>query len=158
MSWLALWLLAIAVMDLVRPVVGGRRELAPAFGAGVLVVLSVLFWDRMKVDDPVGAVSVHCVNGVWGTLACGLFNAEKALGTGEASTGLFYGGGVSQLLVQLEGILAYGVWAFGLGLVLFYLIKKTVGLRVSADEEMKGLDIVEHGNEAYSGFQIFINE
>ncbi len=126
--------------------------------AGVLVVLSVLFWDRMKVDDPVGAVSVHCVNGVWGTLACGLFNAEKALGTGEASTGLFYGGGVSQLLVQLEGILAYGVWAFGLGLVLFYLIKKTVGLRVSADEEMKGLDIVEHGNEAYSGFQIFINE
>ena len=126
--------------------------------AGVLVVLSVLFWDRMKVDDPVGAVSVHCVNGVWGTLACGLFNAEKALGTGETSTGLFYGGGVSQLLVQLEGILAYGVWAFGLGLVLFYLIKKTVGLRVSADEEMKGLDIVEHGNEAYSGFQIFINE
>ena len=126
--------------------------------AGVLVVLSVLFWDKMKVDDPVGAVSVHCVNGVWGTLACGLFNAEKVLGTGTASTGLFYGGGLHQLGTQLLGIASYGIWAFGLGLVLFYLIKKTIGLRVTAEEELKGLDITEHGNEAYAGFQIFVNE
>lgn len=132
---------------------------ALAIGAigGVLVVLSVLFWDRMKIDDPVGAISVHCVNGVWGTLACGLFNAEKVLGTADASTGLLYGGGISKLIVQVEGILAYGAWAFGLGLVLFYLIKKTIGLRVTPEEELKGLDITEHGNEAYAGFQIFTN-
>ncbi|MDR2849325.1 MAG: ammonium transporter [Verrucomicrobiota bacterium] len=126
--------------------------------AGVLVVLSVLFFDKIHVDDPVGAVSVHCANGVWGTLACGLFNAEKVLGTGDASTGLLYGGGSAQLVTQVIGILSYGVWAFGLGLLLFYGIKVTIGLRVSAEDELKGLDITEHGNEAYAGFQIFSNQ
>ena len=115
--------------------------------AGALVVLSVLFIDRvLKVDDPVGAVSVHGVCGLWGTLSCGLFNMES---------GLFYGGGIKQILVQATGAGAAFVWAFGVGLVLFWVLSKTVGLRVSAEEEQKGLDIGEHGMEAYSGFQIF---
>jgi Amt family ammonium transporter len=124
--------------------------------AGALVVLSVLFIDEvLKVDDPVGAVSVHGVCGLWGTLACGLLNAEGVLATGESSTGLFYGGGFKQLGVQLVGAGACFAWALGLGLVLFYTIKKTIGLRVTSEEELKGLDIGEHGMEAYSGFQIF---
>ncbi len=124
--------------------------------AGALVVLSVLFIDEvLKVDDPVGAVSVHGVCGLWGTLACGLFSAEAVLGTAGENTGLFYGGGFGQLGVQLVGAGACFVWAFGLGLLLFYAIKKTVGLRVTIEEELKGLDIGEHGMEAYSGFQIF---
>ena len=127
--------------------------------AGVLVVLSVVFIDRvLKVDDPVGAVSVHGVCGAFGTLACGLFNAEAALGIGDASTGLFYGGGVKQLGVQLTGVGAGFVWAFVLGLFLFVAIKKTIGLRASAEEDIKGLDIGEHGMEAYAGFQIFTTQ
>ncbi len=124
--------------------------------AGALVVLSVLFIDEvLKIDDPVGAVSVHGVCGLWGTLACGLFNAEAVLGIADANTGLFYGGGFSQLGIQLAGVGACFVWAFGLGILLFYAIKKTVGLRVTIEEELKGLDIGEHGMEAYNGFQIF---
>ncbi len=124
--------------------------------AGAIVVLSVLFIDGvLKVDDPVGAVSVHGVCGAFGTLACGLFNAEAVLGIGDANTGLFYGGGIAQLGVQLAGVAAAFAWAFGLGLVMFGLIKATFGLRCSAEEELKGLDVGEHGMEAYSGFQIF---
>ena len=115
--------------------------------AGALVVFSVLFIDRvLKVDDPVGAVSVHGVCGLWGTLSCGLFNMDS---------GLFYGGGLKQLGVQVIGAGTAFVWAFGIGLVLFWVLSKTVGLRVTAEEEQKGLDIGEHGMEAYSGFQIF---
>jgi len=115
--------------------------------AGILVVLSVLFFDHIvKVDDPVGAVSVHGVNGLWGTLSYGLFAMDG---------GLFYGGGFRQLGVQLLGAATAFVWAFGLGIVLFGILSKTVGLRVSPEEELKGLDIGEHGMEAYSGFQIF---
>ena len=114
---------------------------------GALVVLSVLFIDnKLKVDDPVGAVSVHGVCGLWGTLSVGLFNMDS---------GLLYGGGLRQLGVQALGAGAAFAWAFGLGLVLFYGIKKTIGLRVTSEEELKGLDIGEHGMEAYSGFQIF---
>ena len=114
---------------------------------GALVVFAVLFIDRvLKIDDPVGAVSVHGVCGAWGTIAAGLFNTES---------GLFYGGGVRQLGVQMLGATAAFVWAFGLGLVLFTVIKKTIGLRVTPEEEAKGLDIGEHGMEAYAGFQIF---
>ena len=124
--------------------------------AGALVYFSVIFIDSvLKIDDPVGAVSVHGVCGAFGTLACGLFNAEKALGIGDANGGLFYGGGFAQLGTQLAGIGAAFVWAFGLGMVLFTVIKVTVGLRASKEEEIKGLDIGEHGMEAYSGFQIF---
>ena len=114
---------------------------------GALVVFAVLFIDRvLKIDDPVGAVSVHGVCGAWSTLAAGLFNMES---------GLFYGGGFKQLGVQILGAGAAFVWAFGLGLILFYAISKTIGLRVTPEEELKGLDIGEHGMEAYSGFQIF---
>ncbi|MFH1719314.1 MAG: ammonium transporter [Planctomycetota bacterium] len=114
---------------------------------GALVVASVLLIDgKLKVDDPVGAVSVHGVCGLWGTLAVGLFNMES---------GLFYGGGLKQLGVQALGAAAAFVWAFGLGLALFYAISKTIGLRVTAEEELKGLDIGEHGMEAYAGFQVF---
>ncbi|MBN2209795.1 MAG: adenylate cyclase, partial [Sedimentisphaerales bacterium] len=115
--------------------------------AGVLVVLCVVFIDRvLKIDDPVGAVSVHGVCGAWGTLSCGLFNLDG---------GLFYGGGAGQLGVQLLGMGTAFVWAFGLGLGLFGLIRVTIGLRTSREEELKGLDIGEHGMEAYSGFQVF---
>jgi len=114
---------------------------------GVLVICSVLFIDRiLKVDDPVGAVSVHGVCGLWGTLSCGLFNLDG---------GLFYGGGVGQLTTQLIGIAAAFAWAFGCGMILFTIIKKTVGLRVTEEEELRGLDVGEHGMEAYCGFQIF---
>ncbi len=117
---------------------------------GVICVVSVLAIDRvLKVDDPVGAVSVHGVCGAWGTLAVGLFNLEA---------GLFYGGGVTQLGIQAIGVGAGFVWAFGMGLVLFLAIKYTVGLRVTEEEEMAGLDDGEHGMEAYSGFQIFTNQ
>ncbi|MCR4314732.1 MAG: ammonium transporter [Planctomycetes bacterium] len=133
--------------------------LAIGAASGVLVVLSVVFIDtKLKIDDPVGAVSVHGVCGAWGTLACGLFNAELALGTGEANTGLLYGGGASQFASQAIGVGAAFVWAFGLGLAMFYVLKKTIGVRVSPLEEIRGLDIDEHGMEAYSGFQIFITE
>ena len=120
------------------------------FIGGVLVVLSILVLDKtLKVDDPVGAISVHGVCGAWGTLSAGLFNLES---------GLFYGGGFSQLGVQAIGVGAGFVWAFGMGLVLFLGIKYTIGLRVSAEEEIAGLDVGEHGMEAYSGFQIFSNQ
>jgi len=115
--------------------------------AGVLVVLAVIFIDHvLKVDDPVGAVSVHGLCGAWGTLAVGLFSTDA---------GLFYGGGIKQLGIQAVGVGAAFIWAFGLGLVLFYTISKTIGLRVSKEEELKGLDIGEHGMEAYAGFQLF---
>ncbi|PJZ75777.1 ammonium transporter [Leptospira neocaledonica] len=112
---------------------------------GVLVVFSVLFFDKIKVDDPVGAVSVHGVCGAWGTIAAGLF-AEQAFG---GVNGLFFGGGIDQLLVQLQGVGIGFVWAFGASLVIFLGLKFTIGLRVSEDEEIQGLDILEHGNEAY---------
>ncbi|MFC1569554.1 ammonium transporter [bacterium] len=120
------------------------------FIAGTIVVLSVLFIDRvLKVDDPVGAVSVHGVCGAWGTLAVGLFAVDG---------GLFYGGGFKLLGVQALGVVTAFAWAFGLGLILFLTIKKTIGLRVSEEEEIRGLDIGEHGMEAYNGFQIFTTQ
>ena len=127
--------------------------------AGVIVVASAFLLDAvLKIDDPVGAVSVHAVCGAWGTIACGIFNAESALGLAEKNTGLLYGGGTGQLISQLIGVGAAFVWAFGLGLIMFVLIRKTIGLRVGAEEERRGLDIGEHGMEAYSGFQIFTTE
>ncbi|MCA9732041.1 MAG: ammonium transporter [Deferribacteres bacterium] len=117
------------------------------FIAGIVVVLSVIFFDHvLKIDDPVGAISVHGVCGALGTLGVGLF---------AVNGGLFYGGGFKLLGIQAVGVLAGFAWAFGIGLILFLIIKYTVGLRVSEDEEVLGLDIGEHGNEAYSGFSIF---
>ncbi len=122
------------------------------FIAGIIVVLGTLSLDRVRVDDPVGAVPVHMMNGIWGTLAVGLFG-HKALGL--ARDGLFHGGGFTQLGIQALG--AFTVVAFvGVAMtVVFKVIDKAVGLRVSREEELKGLDISEHGMEAYAGFQIF---
>jgi Amt family ammonium transporter len=107
--------------------------------AGVLVLFSVLFFDKIKIDDPVGAVSVHGVCGAWGTLAAGLFNVD--------------GFSWTQIGVQLTGIAACFAWAFITGLILFKLIDLVIGMRVSKEEEMAGLDFCEHGATAYPDFQ-----
>ena len=104
--------------------------------AGIIVVGSVLVIDRAHLDDPVGAVSVHLVCGVWGTLAVGIFSADHSL------------------LIQAVGVLAYGAISLPLALVFFLGLKQTMGLRVSPEEESLGLDVGEHGMEAYGGFQI----
>jgi Amt family ammonium transporter len=105
--------------------------------AGILVVLAVLMFDKLKLDDPVGALSVHLVCGIWGTLAVGLFSRNYSLG------------------VQALGVLVYGAVCFPVAFVMMLVIRAIMGLRVSEEEELKGLDIGEHGMEAYSGFQIF---
>ena len=125
--------------------------------AGVFVVLSVFALDKMHIDDPVGAVSVHCVNGVWGTLAVGLFAAPTACGYGNELAGLFYGGGFKFLGIQLLGAGATAAWAFGTGLAIFFALKKLGILRVSTKTELKGLDMTEHGQDAYASFQFFSN-
>ena len=125
--------------------------------AGVLVVLSVFALDKAHVDDPVGAVSVHCVNGVWGTLAVGLFAAPVAAGYGNDAPGLLYGGGFRLLGVQALGALCTAAWAFGTGSAIFFALKKAHILRVPAKTELKGLDLVEHGQDAYASFQFFSN-
>ena len=136
-------------------VVGTGSAVIIGLLAGFLVVGSVEFIDKvLHVDDPVGAISVHGVCGVWGTLAVGLF----ANGVNDADiVGLFFGGGIGQLWVQFVGALAYFGWTFGLALVMFIIIKKTMGLRVSEKEEREGLDISEHASDSYHGFQIFSN-
>ena len=120
--------------------------------AGILVVLSVEFFDNIaKIDDPVGAVSVHMVNGMWGTIAVGLFSNG---GDGVAA-GLFYGGGLSQLGIQLLGIVTVAAYVLVVMFIIFKLIDKTVGLRVPAEVEIDGLDVHEHGLvSAYAGFAI----
>ena len=125
--------------------------------AGVLVVLSVFFFDKIHIDDPVGAVSVHCVNGVWGTIAVGLFAAPTSYEYGNELVGLFYGGGFTFLGVQLVGVGMTAAWAFGCGLAVFFALKKLGILRVSAKTELKGLDSTEHGEDAYASFQFFSN-
>ena len=125
--------------------------------AGVLVVLSVFALDKAHVDDPVGAVSVHCVNGVWGTLAVGLFAAPVAAGYGNDAPGLLYGGGFRLLGVQALGALCTAAWAFGTGTAIFFALRKAHILRVPAKTELKGLDLVEHGQDAYASFQFFSN-
>jgi ammonium transporter, Amt family len=121
--------------------------------AGPLVVFAVLFFDRVKVDDPVGAVSVHLVNGVFGTLAVGLFaNPAVSPAAAVVKPGLFMGGGMAQLLPQIYGILAVGAFVFTVSIVIFLAIKAVMGLRVSAEEEIEGLDVGEHGNMAYPDF------
>ena len=120
--------------------------------AGFLVVLAVEFFDNTaKIDDPVGAVSVHMVNGIWGTLAVGLFSN----GGDGVGTGLFYGGGFRQLGIQALGIVSVAVYVLAVMFIAFKIIDKTVGLRVPAQVELDGLDIREHGlASAYSGFAI----
>jgi ammonium transporter, Amt family len=122
--------------------------------AGVIVVLSVMMFDRIRIDDPVGATSVHLVNGVFGTLCVGLFG-EKEIMASRALTsegGLFFGGGTTQLMAQLTGIVATAAYVLVASSICWAILKFTIGIRVGRDEEMEGLDIGEHGNEAYHGF------
>ncbi|MCB9530861.1 MAG: ammonium transporter [Myxococcales bacterium] len=105
--------------------------------AGIIVVGAVIAIDRAKIDDPVGAISVHLVCGVWGTLAVGIWGEDYSLAT------------------QAIGVVVPGVVCFTVAFALFFVLKKTIGLRVPADEELRGLDLGEHGQEAYAGFQIF---
>ena len=105
--------------------------------AGLLVVSSVLFFDRLRIDDPVGAISVHLTCGIWGTLAVGIFSSEYSF------------------MTQFIGVLSYGLFCFSSSFLLFTMVDKLLGLRVSEEEELIGLDLGEHDMEAYSGFQIF---
>lgn len=106
--------------------------------AGVIVVISVIMFDKLKIDDPVGALSVHLVCGIWGTLAVGIFGKLA---------------GFAQIVSQLKGIVAVGAFTFVFAFVLFFILKLVMGLRVSEEEEVGGLDIGEHGQEAYPDFQ-----
>ena len=119
--------------------------------AGVVVVFAVMFFDRVGVDDPVGAISVHLGCGVLGTIFVGLF-AKEGVTTLSTTNGLFYGGGFKLLGVELLGILAVGAFVFVSSSIVWFILKKTVGIRVSAEEEIAGLDIGEHGNHAYPDF------
>lgn len=118
--------------------------------SGILVVVVVELLDKkLFVDDPVGAVAVHCANGIWGTIAVGLFST----GADGVGAGLFYGGGFKQLGIQLMGFAAVAAWTVVTMTIVFYAIKKTNGLRVSAEEEIKGLDATEHNlPSAYADF------
>jgi Amt family ammonium transporter len=111
--------------------------------AGVVVVFGIGAIDKMKVDDPVGAVAVHGLNGIWGLLAVGLFDSTE---------GLFTGGGATLFVVQLIGALAIIAWTAVTSFIVFRTIRATVGLRVSAEEEIAGLDRIEHGASAYPEF------
>ncbi|MBS3735188.1 MAG: ammonium transporter [Phycisphaerae bacterium] len=127
---------------------------------GVLVVFGALLLDRIRVDDPVGAVPVHGLNGVWGTLAVGLFG-QQAVGateTGLPSGGLLTGGGAGQLGVQLLGVASVVAFVLVTMGAMFLAIRLTIGLRVGRAEELRGLDIGEHGMDAYAGFQVFVTE
>ena len=137
-------------------------DVTDAFGAivigavaGLLVVFGVWFLDyKLRIDDPVGAVAVHCLNGIWGTIATGLFATTTAPGN-DSLVGLFYGGGVKPLLIQLLGFAAIAAWTAVTITIAFVIIKKCVGLRVSEEEEIVGLDSTEHGlPSAYAGFSI----
>ncbi|OUC14926.1 MAG: ammonium transporter [Alkalinema sp. CACIAM 70d] len=121
---------------------------------GVLVVFAVGFFDSLKIDDPVGAVSVHLVNGIWGTLAVGLFSQGGVFGAGDVApkAGLFFGGGIEQLWIQFLGTICVGGMTVLLSSIFWFALKSTLGIRVKPEEEMEGLDIGEHGMEAYAGF------
>lgn len=137
-------------------------DVTDAFGAiiigavaGVLVVFGVWLLDyKLRVDDPVGAVAVHMMNGIWGTIATGLFATTSAPGN-DSVVGLFYGGGFHQLGLQCLGVLTVGAWAAICITITFLVIKATIGLRVTEEEEIIGLDATEHGlTSAYAGFSL----
>ena len=120
--------------------------------SGILVVFGVWFCDYViHVDDPVGAVAVHFCNGIWGTIAVGLFATPAA--PGNEIAGLFYGGGFGQLVIQLLGMAAVLGWTVATMFIVFKVIDKTAGLRVTDQEQLDGLDIHEHGIDAYAGFR-----
>ena len=121
-------------------VISPMNSVLVGFIAGIIVVLSVIQLDKLKIDDPVGAISVHLVCGIWGTLAVGVFSAEHSLS------------------VQALGVVAYGLFCLIGSALIFTVLKYSIGLRVSEDEEIIGLDIGEHDMESYAGFQIFTVE
>jgi Amt family ammonium transporter len=125
--------------------------------AGVLVVLAVMMFDRIKIDDPVGALSVHLVNGIWGTLAVGLFAVDNITGAATGN-GLFFGGGFKLLGAQLVGVVAVGAFTLAASLAAWYIIKLILDMRVSREEELTGLDLGEHGSKAYPDFQGFLTK
>lgn len=125
-------------------VVGPNSAIIIGLIAGVLVDVAVVAIDQMKIDDPVGAIAVHGVNGFFGTIAVGLFASES---------GLFFGGGASQLITQLIGVVAIGVMSFVLTFAIFKLLDITIGVRVSKEEEYAGIDAATFGVEAYSTFE-----
>ena len=136
-------------------------SIAIGFIAGIIVVISIGFFDRvLHIDDPVGAISVHGVCGAFGTIAVAIFAQSKyaALSGFNEINGIIFGGPFRFLLIQAIGVLSIFLWAVISSTVLFLFIKITVGLRVNIDEEIRGLDIDEHGVESYSGFQIFITQ
>jgi len=121
--------------------------------AGALIVFGVLLLDKLKIDDPVGALAVHGMGGIFGTLAVGLF-AQDSIAPGTTGNGLLFGGGFSLLGSQLIGVAAVGVAVFAVSLVIWMGLKLTMGIRVSPEEEAEGLDIGEHGNRAYPDFVV----
>jgi len=121
-------------------VISPMNSVLVGFIAGIIVVLSVIQLDKLKIDDPVGAISVHLVCGIWGTLAVGIFSAAHSL------------------YVQALGVVAYGIFCLIGSILIFTILKYSIGLRVSEDEEIIGLDIGEHDMESYAGFQIFTVE
>jgi len=125
--------------------------------AGALVVAAVPLFDRAKLDDPVGALSVHLVNGVFGTLSVGLF-ANDAVMPGTTGNGLFYGGGFRLLGIQALGVAAVGAFVFAVAWSAWALIRVVAGMRVGREEEIGGLDVGEHGMEAYPDFETFVTK
>ncbi len=125
--------------------------------AGIIVVFAVLLFDKLKLDDPVGALAVHFANGVFGTLAVGLWAKDGITGAATGN-GLFNGGGLKLLTAQAIGSASVIAFTLILSLIFWAIIKATLGMRVSREEEIRGLDIGEHGMEAYAGFQIYLTE
>ena len=144
--------LLAGLVAITAPVGAVETWAAVVIGAigGIIVVFSVSFFDKIKIDDPVGAISVHGVVGTWGTLSIALFAAYDDAFLGRENAGLFYGGGLDQLWTQLLMVVVHFIWVTAAAGVLFYTIKKTIGLRVSEDEELRGLDITEHGSPGYA--------
>jgi len=120
--------------------------------AGAIVVFAVIFFDKIKIDDPVGALAVHLVNGIFGTLALGLFAEDRFL-PNTTGNGLFFGGGFTLLGNQLIGVLTVGAFIFVLSYIVWRILKAVMGIRVSEKEEAEGLDVGEHGMEAYPDFE-----
>jgi Amt family ammonium transporter len=137
--------------------VGLGSSVIIGLAAGVLVVFAVLFFDKVKLDDPVGALAVHLANGVFGTLCVGLFAQDQITGIATGN-GLFFGGGFKLLGIQAMGSASVIGFTFVISLIFWAIVKAALGLRVSGQEEIEGLDVGEHGMEAYAGFQVFRSE
>jgi len=144
--------LLAGLVAITAPVGAVETWAAVVIGAigGVIVVFSIGLFDKLKIDDPVGAISVHGVVGTWGTLSIALFSVYDDAFLGRENAGLFYGGGLDQLWTQLIFIVVHFIWVTAAAGALFYLIKVTIGLRVDEKEELAGLDVMEHGSPGYA--------